>query len=106
LEVRRRNGGSRAFKRRLNNGFPYHRLSQFIEYKAKWHEIKVLKISHKCGHRGIRVGSLFKCPNCGYQCNTDYNGAMNILKRGMDYMLMPGAALAQPRTRYDERLQP
>jgi len=106
----RRNGKSRAFKRKLNNGFPYYRLSQFMEYKARWHGIKIVKISekntsklcHKCGHMGLRVGSLFKCPNCGYQCNADYNGAINILKRGMGYMLMPGAALTLPRTRYDE----
>ncbi|MEM0053491.1 MAG: transposase [Nitrososphaeria archaeon] len=108
----RRNGRGRAFKRKLNNGFPYHRLSQFIEYKAKWHGIKVVKISerntsklcHKCGHRGIRVGTMFKCQNCGFQCNADYNGAMNILKRGMGYMLMLGAGLTLPRTWYDEGL--
>jgi putative transposase len=30
----RKNGKGRRFNRKLNNGFPYHRLSQFIEYKA------------------------------------------------------------------------
>ncbi|MEM3833242.1 MAG: transposase [Thermoprotei archaeon] len=100
----RRNGRGRAFKRKLNNGFPYHRLSQFIEYKARWRGIKVVKISerntsklcHKCGHRGLRVGGLFKCQNCGIQCNADYNGATNILKRAMGYTSMAGAALTQP----------
>ncbi|MEM3833196.1 MAG: transposase [Thermoprotei archaeon] len=100
----RRNGRGRTFKRKLNNGFPYYRLSQFIEYKARWRRIKVVKISerntsklcHKCGHRGLRVGSLFKCQNCGYECHADYNGAMNILKRGMSYMLMPGGELTHP----------
>ncbi|MEM3832081.1 MAG: transposase [Thermoprotei archaeon] len=108
----RRNGESRTFKRKLNNGFPYHRLSQFIEYKARWHGIKVVKISerntsklcHKCGHMSIRVGSLFKCQNCGIQCNADYNGATNILKRAMGYMSMAGTGLTQPGTRYDEGL--
>jgi len=107
----RRNGRGRAFNRKLNNGFPYHRLSQFIEYKARWHGIRVIKISerntsktcHRCKHRGLRVGSLFKCPNCGYICNADYNGAMNILKRAMGYMPIAGAALTQPLTRYGER---
>jgi len=31
----RRNGKGRRFNRRLNNGFPYHRLSRFIEHKAR-----------------------------------------------------------------------
>lgn len=108
----RKNGKGRRFNRKLN-GWPYHRLSRFIEYKARWLGIKVIKVSerntsktcHKCGHKGLRVGSLFKCPSCGYTCNADYNGAMNILKRGMGYMPMPGAGLTQPRTRYDEALR-
>ncbi|MBS7611220.1 transposase [Candidatus Bathyarchaeota archaeon] len=73
--------------------------------------IKVIKISerntsklcHKYGRKGLRVRSSFKCPNCGYSCNADYNGAMNILKRAIGYMPIAGAALTQPRIRYDER---
>ncbi|MCS7124521.1 MAG: transposase [Candidatus Bathyarchaeota archaeon] len=103
----RQNGKGKIFNRKLNNGFPYHKLSRFIEYKAKWLGIKVIKISerdtsktcHKCGNKGLRVGSFFKCLNCGHQCNADYNGAMNILKRAMGYMPMAGAELTQPKTR-------
>jgi len=110
----RRNGKGRRFNRKLNNGFPYYRLSQFIEYKAKWLGIKVIKISekntsklcHKCGEEGVRVGSSFKCPNCGYSCHADYNGAMNILKRAMGLVSVAGAGLTQPRTRYDEARRP
>ncbi|MHA1835371.1 MAG: zinc ribbon domain-containing protein [Candidatus Odinarchaeia archaeon] len=51
---------------------------------------------HKCCHKGARVGSSFKCPNCGYSCHADYNGAMNILKRVAGYMSVTGAALTQP----------
>jgi len=106
----RRNGKGRRFNRKLNNGFPYYKLSQFIEYKARWLGIKVIKVSerntskicHKCGRKGIRVGSFFKCPNCEYSCNADYNGAMNILKRAVGYMPIAGAPLTVPRTRYDE----
>jgi putative transposase len=94
----RKNGKGRRFKRRLNNGFPYYRLSQFIEYKAKWLGIKVIKVNerntsktcHRCGMKGLRVGSLFKCLNCRYQCNADYNGAANILKRAIGYMPIAG----------------
>jgi putative transposase len=103
----RKNGKGRKFNRKLNNGFPYHRLSQFIEYKAKWVGIKVIKVSekntsktcHRCGSIGLRVGSLFKCPKCGYSCNADYNGATNILKRAMGYTPTAGAPLTVPRTR-------
>jgi putative transposase len=109
----RKNGKGRKFKRKLNIGFPFYKLTEFIEYKAKWLGIKVVKISekytsktcHKCKSIGLRVGSLFKCFNCNYQCNADYNGAMNILKRAMGYMLIVGAeralssGLTQPITR-------
>jgi putative transposase len=92
------NDKGRRFNRRLNNGFPYYRLSQFIEYKAKWLGIKVIKVNerntsktcHRCGMKGLRVGSLFKCLNCRYQCNADYNGAANILKRAIGYMPIAG----------------
>jgi len=107
LEGIRKNGKGRKFNRKLNNGFPYHRLSQFIEYKAKWVGIKVIKVSekntsktcHRCGSIGLRVGSLFKCPKCGYSCNADYNGATNILKRAMGYTPTARAPLTVPRTR-------
>ncbi|MCL7403862.1 MAG: transposase [Thaumarchaeota archaeon] len=103
----RKKGKGRKFNRKLNNGFPYYRLSQFIEYKAKWLGIKVVKVSekntskacHKCGNKGLRIGCLFKCPKCGYSCNADYNGAVNILKRGYGYTPYPGAGLTQPLTR-------
>ncbi|MBC7112856.1 MAG: transposase [Candidatus Methanomethyliales bacterium] len=72
---------------------------------VKISEKNTSKICHKCGFKGLRVGSLFKCFNCGYSCNADYNGAMNILKRAMGYMPVAGAALPQPKTRYDEALR-
>ena len=39
----RKSGKGRGFNRKLNNGFPYYRLSQFIEYKVKWFRIKLLE---------------------------------------------------------------
>ena len=41
--IRRQNKG-RKFNRKLNS-FPYYRLSKFIEYKATWEEIAVLKVN-------------------------------------------------------------
>ncbi len=96
----------KRFNRKLN-GFPYRKLSKLIEYKARWLGIKVIKVNekntsklcHKCGNRGTRKGSLFKCQSCNYSCNADYNGAMNIMKRAIRYMWMAGAELTQPITR-------
>jgi putative transposase len=102
----RANRGDRSFNRRLNS-FPFYRLAKFIEYKASWLGIPVIKVNeahtsqrcHNCGMRGLRVGGCFKCNSCDHEYNADYNGAYNILKRAMGYISMAGAALAQPVTR-------
>ncbi|MEM2087714.1 MAG: transposase [Thermoproteota archaeon] len=99
----RKSDRGRRFNRKINE-FPYYKLSRLIEYKAKWLGIKVARVNerntsmlcHRCGSRGIRKGSAFKCPHCKYSCNADYNGAMNIMKRAMGYMRMAGADLTQP----------
>jgi len=102
----RADGKGRIFNRKLSN-FPSYRLYRFIEYKADWLGIPVLKISeaytsqtcHNCGARGLRVGGFFRCSNCGHEYNADYNGAYNIMKRAIGYISMAGAALTQPITR-------
>jgi putative transposase len=45
LKDMRKKDKGRKHNRKLNNGFPYHRLSKFIEYKARWVGIKVIKVS-------------------------------------------------------------
>lgn len=106
----RRNHKGRKFNRKLN-GFPYHKLASFIEYKASWQGILILKVSEaytsktcsQCGEEGLRVRGLFQCPNCGLNLNADYNGARNILKRALgklhaEPLSSVGAGLTQPRT--------
>ncbi|MDF2956360.1 MAG: Transposase [Candidatus Alkanophagales archaeon MCA70_species_2] len=100
--IRRRDKG-RKFNRKLNS-FPYYRLSKFIEYKAAWEGIMVIKVNEantsklcsRCGSQGLRHNGRFVCPNCGIELNADYNGALNILKRALGYMSKVGAALTQP----------
>ncbi|MHA1836246.1 MAG: RNA-guided endonuclease InsQ/TnpB family protein [Candidatus Odinarchaeia archaeon] len=100
--IRRQNKG-RKFNRKLNS-FPYYRLSKFIEYKAAWEGIMVLKVNEantsklcsRCGSQGLRHNGKFACPSCGVELNADYNGALNILKRALGYILRVGAALTQP----------
>ncbi|MDF2954374.1 MAG: hypothetical protein OD816_001619 [Thermodesulfobacterium sp.] len=50
--------------------------------------------------QGRRVGEKFLSrkiiQDCGYQINADVNGAKNILRRAVGYMLMAGAVVTQP----------
>jgi len=104
----RRNHRGRKGNRKLNS-FPYYKLVSLIEYKANWQGIPILEINEaytsqtcsRCGSRGLRVRGLFRCSNCGLDLNADWNGAKNILKRGIGELKrqsMLGAGLTQPRT--------
>jgi putative transposase len=114
----RRNGKGRRFNRKLNN-FPYYKLVAFIEYKASWQGVPILKVNEaytsqtcsRCGNRGLRVAGLFQCPHCGLNLNADYNGALNILKRALgklhaEPLSSAGAGLTQPRTLPMDSLNP
>lgn len=100
--IRKQNKG-RKFNRKLNS-FPYYRLSKFIEYKASWEGIMVIKINEantsklcsRCGSQGLRHNGRFVCPKCKVELNADYNGAMNILKRACGYISQVGGALTHP----------
>jgi len=102
----RNNSKGKKFNRIVSN-MPYLKLTQFIEYKANWNGIKVIKISERgtshtcsmCGSKGIRpYQGLFKCNKCGYQVNADYNASKNILKSSLDYMSKEGVDVNQPKT--------
>jgi len=94
-------GKGKRFNRIISN-MPYYKLTQYIEYKANWLGIKVIKIPEKytsitcsrCGSKGTRPHQgLFRCPSCGYQANADFNGAKNILKRSWEYISQDGVAI-------------
>lgn len=87
---------------RIVNKFPYHKLTHYITYKANWDGIKVIKVNPKntsklcsrCGEKGKRIGQgLFKCSNCGYQANADYNASKNIMLRSLEYISKDGVTL-------------
>jgi len=99
-------GKGKRFNRIVNN-MPYYKLTKMIEYKANWNGISVMKVSEaytsitcsKCGSKGKRpYQGLFKCSECGYQVNADFNGAKNILKRSLEYISKDGAVMNQPKT--------
>jgi len=96
--------------KRIVSNMPYHRLVKYIEYKASWLEIKVVKIKEnltsktcpKCNSKGKRpYQGLFVCNNCGYKANADFVGAQNILKRFGEYISSNGAAVTQPKTEHE-----
>jgi IS605 OrfB family transposase len=88
--------------RRLNrivNSMPFNRLSTFIEYKAKWAGVPIIKVDeaysslecHICKQDGRRPSQgRFVCPSCG-EYNADLNGAVNIGSRALAYMAIAGA---------------
>ncbi len=103
--------GIRKFDRgkRLNrilSNMSYYKLTQFITYKANQNGIKVVKIKEynsskicsKCGNLGTRKHQgLFKCENCNYEVNADFNASRNILKMSLDYMFNDRAAGLSPK---------
>jgi len=106
--IRKRNGGKTL--NRIVNRIPYYKLIKFIEYKAQWEGVPFIKINeqytsvvcHRCGSKGKRpTQGLFKCKNCGLEYNADLNGAINIAKLSLGYMLRDGAGLTQPLTGHE-----
>jgi len=103
--IRKSSKGKRM--NRIVSNMPYYKLVKYIEYKAGWEGIKTIKfvekhtshICSRCGSEGKRVNQgLFKCPNCRYQVNADYNGVKNILNRFLEYISKDGAAVNQSIT--------
>jgi putative transposase len=92
--------GSRG--RRMNrivNAMPFNRLSQFIEYKAAWAGVPVIKVDEAYSSRECRIchqdgrrpsQGRFVCSSCG-EYNADLNGAVNIGRRVFAYMAIAGA---------------
>ena len=85
---------------------PFYRLKEYIKYKALERGIAVIEVPEhytskqcsKCGSMNTKRPSqgLFICLDCEYQINADMNGAKNILKRAMGYMVWAGAVVTQP----------
>jgi len=99
----------RRFNRIVSN-MPYLKLTQHITYKANWLGIQIIKVDEKgtsktcskCGYEdksNRRSQGLFKCKNCGYQVNADFNGAKNIKKRFEDYTSSNGALVQALKSR-------
>ena len=76
----------------------FYDLRQKLEYKAKLNGSKVITVDPKytsqacpkCGHieKGNRDKKrhIFVCRNCGYHSNDDRIGAMNLHRKGIEYL--------------------
>ena len=99
---KQKHGKGRKFGRKLNS-FPFYKLTNMIKYKALWEGIMTTEVSEawtsqtcsQCGERGTRTQGLFKC-SCGYEDNSDRNGAINIAKRGLGYISKSGVDTELP----------
>lgn len=73
-------------------------LRKKLEYKAQFYGSKVMTVSPKytsqtcpkCGHteknNRKKEQHLFVCKNCGYSSNDDRIGAMNLYRKGIEYL--------------------
>ena len=82
-----------------------------LDYKCQWYSrnmvaVPAINTSRLCGRCGStdqknrRSQSLFKCVDCGYQCNADVNAAENIRRQGLTLLARaedsPGRAAGTP----------
>lgn len=91
-------------KVKINNRYvmvswSYYDLEQKLIYKAKEARQKVIKVDAKytsqtcpkCGHieksNRDKNNHIFCCKNCGYKSNDDRIGAMNLYRKGIEYLV-------------------
>ena len=85
-------------ERYVTVSWAFYQFRSFLEYKAKLNQSMVLLVNPaytsqtcpKCGHveKSNRNKKLhtFKCKNCGYQSNDDRIGAMNLWRKGIEFI--------------------
>lgn len=88
----------KAKDRYVSVSWSFYDLEQKLIYKAKQNQSTVITVSPKytsqccpvCGHiekanRNKKL-HLFTCKNCGYKSNDDRIGAMNLYRKGINYL--------------------
>ncbi len=88
----------RTKDRYVSVSWSFYDLEQKLIYKAKQNQSTVIKVDPRytsqccpvCGHieknnRNKKI-HLFTCKNCGYQSNDDRIGAMNLYRKGINYL--------------------
>ncbi len=85
--------------RYVSVSWAFYDLEQKLKYKAAMHNCSVINVDPAytsqacpcCGHtekanRDKRI-HLFTCKNCGYRSNDDRIGAMNLYRKGIEYLV-------------------
>ena len=97
-DVRNATERVRTKDRYVSVSWSFYDLEQKLIYKAKQTQSTVIKVDPRytsqccpvCGHieKGNRNKKihLFTCKNCGYKSNDDRIGAMNLYRKGINYL--------------------
>ena len=84
--------------RYVSVSWAFYQFRQFLEYKAKMNSSIVIAVDPKytsqtcpkCGHveraNRNKTKHIFQCKNCSYTSNDDRIGAMNLLRKGIEYI--------------------
>ena len=84
--------------RYVSVSWAFYQFRQLLEYKAKMNKSMVIVVDPKytsqqcpkCGHiektNRDKRNHTFKCKNCSYQSNDDRIGAMNLWRKGIEYI--------------------
>lgn len=92
--------------RYVSVSWAYYDLEQKLIYKATQNQSSVIKVNPAytsqccpiCGHTESsnrnKTAHLFCCKNCGYHSNDDRIGAMNLYRKGIEY-LVPDTVVAE-----------
>ena len=88
----------RVKDRYVSVSWAYYQFRQLLEYKAQMNNCMVIAVSPKytsqtcpkCGHieraNRDKKNHVFKCKNCSYTSNDDRIGAMNLWRKGLEYI--------------------
>ena len=84
--------------RYVSVSWTFYQFRQLLEYKATMNQSLVITVPPhytsqtcpKCGHtekaNRNKKRHLFCCKNCNYQSNDDRIGAMNLFRKGLNYI--------------------
>lgn len=96
--IRSATEGVKTKSRYVSVSWSFYDLEQKLKYKAQQNESVVIGVDPKytsqccpmCGHteksNRNKKKHLFRCKNCGYSSNDDRIGAMNLYRKGIEYM--------------------
>lgn len=92
----------KKIERRRSNSWAFYQLRQFLEYKGIQSGIEVIAVPpaytsqtcHNCLHIGLRSEKTFKCGNCSWHGDADFNASCVISLLGSSVIRPERAILA------------